>query len=159
MTSGVLLYLRFFHQLFAFVFVGSLLSAHWNVLAARRTRDATRRAALLEANARSTAMFGLPSLVLLELLGNAMAPGLGHRTADGSSWLLVVNGIAVVLVLLSAALDLPAARRLAAAARAAADGAATPGYDTALARWRMSNALMLAGFLALLALMVFRWRA
>jgi uncharacterized membrane protein len=157
MTPGVLLYLRFFHQLFAFVFVGSLLSAHWNVLAARRTSDTARRAALLEANARSTAVFGLPSLVLLALLGNALAAGIGYRMA-GASWLPVVNGAWVVLVVLGAALDLAAARRLARAARGAAEGAAASGYEPALARWRMSNGLMLAGFVTLLALMVFRWR-
>ena len=55
------------HLLFTFTFVAALLSAHWNVLAARRTGDWHRRAALLEANLRVTRTFGMVSLVLLGL--------------------------------------------------------------------------------------------
>ncbi len=159
MPAGISL---FFHLLFAFVFVGAVLSAHWNVFAARRTTDWSRRAVLLEANARATMRFGLSSLVLLAVVGNVTAMALDHRVAT-SAWLWMANGL-WLLLLAAGVFDLGAARRLAAFAAATATGGPVPGgapasYEAALGRWRLSNALLLAGFLAFLALMVFRWRS
>ncbi len=155
MPAGLMLYL---HLVFAFVFVGAVLSAHWNALAARRTSDWARRAALLEANASVTTTFGLAALGLLGVLGNAAAVELDYRMAT-DAWLRWVNGSWVVLVLMAAVFDLSAARALARIARAGAAGEATTGYDAALRRWRLSNGLLLLGFLAFLGLMVFRWRS
>ncbi len=155
MPPGFMLLL---HLLFAFVFVGAVMSAHWNVLAARRTADWARRAALLESNVRATTMYGIASLVLLGVFGNLASVALDYRMAT-DSWPRVSNGLWLVLLGVALALDLPAARRLAALARAGAEGGATTGFDAALTRWRISNGLMLAFFLGFLWLMVFRWRS
>ncbi len=141
---------KFLHHLTAFVFVGALLAAHWNVLAARRSGEPARRAVLFESNARVSTWFGLPALVLLGVFGNLAAASLGYRMR-ADAWLRWVNGLWVVLVLVELLVDLPATRRLA----AAVGGEAERG---ALARWRMANGLVLALFLVFLALMVYRWR-
>ena len=146
---------KFVHLLFTFTFVAALLSAHWNVLAARRTDDWRRRAALLEANLRVTRTFGLVSLVLLGAFGNLVAVAVGHSMAS-DVWLRWANAMWVVTLALGLLFDLPATARLAMVARAGSEGGPTAEFAAAVDRWRLTNALLLLSFAGFLSLMVFR---
>ena len=70
-------WVKYAHVLFSFVFVAALFATHWNVLAARRTKDWTARAALFELNQRLSVLFGLVALIGLGLAGNMLAMQLG----------------------------------------------------------------------------------
>jgi uncharacterized membrane protein len=147
----------FLHLFFAFSFVGSLVVADWNSRAARATTDWTQRAAFLDIVARSSSLAGFGSLVLLGLFGNLWSDSLGYRMAD--SWLQWVNGLWLVAVALMLFAAMPSVKRLARAAReAAAEPRAAEEYPQALRRWRLANAGLSVLYLALLLLMVLRWR-
>lgn len=149
---------RFLHLLFAFYFVGAGIVAEWNLRAMRSASGWAERAILAETIRRALLFAGLGSLLALGVLGNLLAPMIGYRMA-ADRWMHVVNGVWLVAVVVLAAFALPAASRLAALARGAAGGGAPDGWDGALGRFRLANAIMTALFLALLALMVFRWRS
>jgi hypothetical protein len=75
----------------------------------------------------------------------------------------VVNGLWLGLVVVTLALEMPAAGALGALAHAAADAAARggqgepAGWTRELARWRMANGVQLLLYVVLLALMVSPW--
>lgn len=149
---------RLLHLFFAFSFVGTLVLADWNGRAARATKDWQQRALLLDIVARASGIGGLGSLLALGLLGNLLAVGSGYRMAT-DTWLRAVNGVWLVTVLVMALVTLPAIMRLTALARAAATAEASPEYDRLLGRWRIGNFALSLLYLALLVLMVFRWRS
>jgi hypothetical protein len=147
----------FLHLFFGFSFVGSLVVADWNGRAARAAQDWGLRAALLEIVARSSRVAGLGSLLLLGVFGNLWSGALGYRMAT-DSWLHWVNGVWLFAVLLMALVAVPQANRLLRAARAGARGEPANDYQQALGRWRLAQVGLSIAYLALLALMVFRWR-
>lgn len=149
---------KLLHLFFAFSFVGALTLAEWNVRAARRTGDWRERARLLSVVLDAYRVYGLLSLLLLGVFGNLAAPAAGYRMAtDG--WMHVVNGLWVVAVLLYLLLALPAARRAAGLAQAAAGGGPAEGYEQALRRWRLANVVLTLLYIAFLVVMVFPWRS
>jgi hypothetical protein len=149
---------KFLHLFFAFSFVGSLVLADWNGRAVRATRDWAQRLLLLEILYLSSRAAGMGSLVLLGVFGNVESMSLGYRMAtDG--WLRWVNGLWLVAVVAMGFLNLPALSRMRQQARAAADGGAAPEFDRWMRRWRLGNMALSMLYLALLALMVFRWRS
>lgn len=150
---------RFLHLLLGFVYVSSLFAAHWNLLAARRTDSWSERSLLFEMNRRNALVYGFLPLLLIGLLGNVLAMQLGHRMATTPTF-RIVNGLWLVALLISALLDLPAASRLAARARAAAaNGGGEPvEWKSLLGRWRLGNALQMVLFVVLLYFMAAPWR-
>jgi hypothetical protein len=150
---------EYLHLLFAFAYVASLFAAHWNMLAARRSASWAERAALAESNRRIMFATGLGSLLALGVLGNLLAMSLGYRMADTPTF-RIVNGMWLVSLIVLAALDLPATRRLAAGARAAVgNGGGEPvDWNNQLGRWRLGNGLQLALFMGMLWMMVAPWR-
>jgi hypothetical protein len=138
-------------------FVSAVLSAHWNVLAARRTNDWRRRAALLESNHRTALLLGVPSLLLLSVFANGASLALGYQVVE-DGWLQWLNATWVIVLMLVALFDLATGRRLVGFARSAARGGDASGFDVALGRWRISSAMLLGSFLLFLTLMVPRWR-
>jgi uncharacterized membrane protein len=149
---------QFLHLFFAFSFVGTLVVAEWNGRAARATSDWSQRALLFRIVFLATRTAGLGSLVLSGLLGHALAVSLGYRmgTDDWLRWVTLLWVLAVADLLL---LVLPCASRLASLSAAAVGGGATDGWDRNLARWRAGNAVLSVLYLALLVLMVIRWRS
>lgn len=145
---------RFLHLVFAFSFVGALTVAEWNGRAARATGDWSRRAALWGVVRTTTQVLGLGSLVLLGLLGNLLAVGLGLPM--GGIWMGIVNGLWVVGLLLHLLVALPASGRLVSTCATAASGSPPAPYAAALARWRAANVLLSVFYVAMLALMVLR---
>ena len=147
---------RYLHALFAFVYVGSLFATHWNVLAARRALEWRERETLLVQNRKVSAMFGLPSLIALGVLGHLLGVQLGYRMS-ASPMFVAANLLWAVALVIALAVDLPATGALAALAHAAAHAvpAAEPaGWQRELGRWRAANGVQLLLFLVLLALMV-----
>ena len=149
---------RLLHFFFAFSFVGSLVVADWNGRAARATTDWGRRAVLFQIILLSSRVAGFGALVLLGIFGNLLSIGAGYSMKN-DVWLRWANGSWLLMLLVMAAISLPNAGRLAAAARLAAGGAAAEGYDRALARWRVANVLLSVVYVATLVLMVFHWRS
>ena len=156
-----LVVVRYLHLLFAFGFTGALLAAHVNTLAARRAGGWAVRASHFEANRRLSLFVALPALIGTGVLGQVLAMALGYRMADTRAF-QIANGVWVALLIVTLALELPAAMQLAAAARSAAagppDAAAPASWGPALARWRAGNAAQLVLFLAMLAVMAAPWR-
>jgi hypothetical protein len=148
---------RFLHFFFAFAFVGTLVVAEWNGRAAGATDDWGQRAVLFRVIHLSTRVAGLGALVLLGVFGHLNAAALGYSMA-ASPWLWWVTGLWLAAVAMMALVVLPAATRLAATASTAARGGQAVGFDATLIRWRRGNVAMSLLYLALLALMVFRWR-
>ena len=146
------------HLFFAFSFVGTLVVADWNSRAARATEDWGRRAALFDIIARSSRIAGFGSLLMLGVFGNLLSARLDYRMA-ADAWLRWTNGLWLAAVLTMLTVCLPGASRLVSLARAAAEGSAAEGYPASLARWRMGNAVLSVLYMALLALMVFRWKS
>lgn len=149
---------EFLHLFFAFSFVGTLVVAEWNGRAARATADWSHRALLFRIVFLATRTAGLGSLVLTGLLGHAFAVSLGYRMSS-DTWLRWVTLLWVAALADMFLLVLPSASRLAATSAAAVGGAATDGWDRTLGRWRIGNVLLSALYLALLLLMVLRWRS
>lgn len=160
MPFDVVPLLRFFHLFFAFAFVGGLIVAVWNGRAARRATDWRARAALHRASFTSLTVAGLGGLILLGVIGNLLSTMLGYRMA-ADTWMRWVNGLWVAAVLLMAIVQVPASGTLARLARQAAEsgpGDAPAGYAGAALRFRIGHIVQSVLFVALLALMVFRWR-
>lgn len=149
---------RFLHLFFAFSFVGTLVLADWNGRALRATHDWGQRATLLEIIHLATRTAGLGSLVLLGLFGNLVSMSLGY-TMGTDVWLRWVNGLWLPAVLIMGFWNLPALSRLRAIAKSATGSSGAPEFDSAMRRWRFGNALLSVLYLALLVLMVFRWRS
>jgi hypothetical protein len=148
---------RFLHLFFSFAFVGTLVLAEWNGRAARVAHDWNLRAVLFYLVHRASGIAGLGALLALGVFGNLHATSLGIRMSS-DPWLRWVNGVWLIAVLVQGGLVLPVSKRIAALAKSAADGGSGEGWDALLGRWRMANALQSALYVALLALMVFRWR-
>ena len=155
MLAGLWLLL---HLFFSFGFVGSLVVADWNGRAARATTDWGQRATLFHIVWLSSRSAGFGSLVLLGVFGNLLSTVLGYSMRS-DTWLWWVNGLWLVAVSVMMVVSLPQAGKLATLSRTAAAGGAADGYESALARWRFGNVLLSVLYLALLVLMVFRWRS
>ncbi len=149
---------RLLHLFFAFAFVSTLVVAQWNGRAARATSDWGQRALLFQVVHLSTRGMGLGTLVLLGVFGHLNAVALGYGMGN-DPWLGWVTALWLAAIAVMAFLVLPAAARLATTASAAAGGGEAAGFDAALKRWRRGNAAMSVFYLALLVLMVFRWRS
>ncbi len=153
-------WVKYAHVLFSFVFVAALFATHWNVLAARRAKDWTVRATLLELNQRISVVFGLAALLGLGLVGNFLAMQLGYSMKTTTVF-RIVNGLWLGSLVLSLAVDLPTSMKLAALARSAAsgpNGSDPVEWGGTLGRWRVANAAQLALFLGLLYFMVSPWQ-
>lgn len=148
---------RFLHLFFAFGFVGTLIVAEWNGRAARATDDWGQRAVLFRVIHLSSRAAGIGALVLLGVFGHLHAVSLGYRMSS-TPWLWWVTGLWLATIATMVLVVLPAVTRLAAAANEAAGGGEPTGYDASLNRWRVGNVAMSLLYLAMLALMVFRWR-
>jgi hypothetical protein len=152
--------IEYLHALFAFVFVGAVLAAHWNTLAARRSSNWAERAALLELNRRLAIVFSLPSLIGSGIVGNLLAMQLGFRMG-ASRPLQIVTGLWLLMLIVSLAIDVPLSARLATLARAAAkeSGGGVPAeWAGAMGRWRAGNGVQLLLFLVTLWFMVAAWK-
>ena len=159
---------KYLHMALAFTYVGATLAAHWNTLSARRKDDWRERAALFETNRLISMAFALGALIGTGLVGNVLAMQLGFRM--GSTRVLqIVNGLWVIMVLVSIVIEIPLSTRLAAVARSAANntnregGAARGGQEPvdwpgALGRWRIGNALQLLLFFIMLWFMASPWK-
>lgn len=149
---------KFLHLFFAFSFVGTLVLADWNGRALRASRDWAQRALLLEIIHLSTRTAGLGSLVLLGLFGNLVSMNAGY-TMRADTWLRWVNGLWLPAVLIAAFWNLPALTRLRVLAKGASGTQEIPEFDAGIRRWRLGNAVLSLLYVALLILMVFRWRS
>jgi hypothetical protein len=149
---------KLLHLFFAFSFVGSLVVAEWNGRAARMSRDWSQRALLFEIVRLSSRVAGFGALFLTGVFGNLVSVTAGYKMS-ADRWLWWVNGLWILAMLVMALVLLPNAGRLSTIARTAARGGPAEGYESALARWRAGNVLQSVLYLALLALMVFRWRS
>lgn len=154
MLNGLI---QLFHLFFSFSFVGSVMVSEWNGRAARTSQDWTTRAAQF-AIVRRSSRVGFGSLVLSGVFGNLSAVRRGYQMS-GDVWLMWVNGLWIVAVAVMIGLVMPHLSRLAAISARAARGEPADGYAPALARWRFGNVLVSLLYLALLVLMVFRWRS
>ena len=146
------------HLLSAFSFVGSIMVAEWIGRAARATNDWPQRALLFQFAAKACRGAGLIPLILTGVLGNLASVGLGYRMAT-DVWLRWSNGLWLAAVLITALVQLPAVYRLMQLARAATGTAEPAGYSATMARWRLSNVLLSATYLAMLAFMVYGKRS
>ena len=149
--------LQFFHLLFAFSFVGSLVVAEWNSRAARATQDWAQRATLFQIIYLSSRIAGAGSLFVTGLLGHAAATGAGLKMSQ-EPWMWIVTALWLLTLMLMFFVNVPLAMRLASLARVAAGGGSSDGWDGALGRWRFANVVQSVLYMAMLALMVFRWR-
>ena len=154
--SLVLLW-RLLHFFFAFGFVGTLVVCDWNSRAARGTEDWGQRA-LLWGIVRRAAAVGLGTLLALGIMGNILAIGFGYRMS-GDSWLRWANGLWLAAVIVQGAFVSPGASRLAGLAKAAVEGRPPEAYPAALKRWRLGTIVQSVLYVALLVLMVLRWRS
>jgi hypothetical protein len=149
---------RLLHLFFSFEFVGSLMVAEWNGRAARRATDWTERAALYHVVHVSARTSGIGALVLLGVFGHLTAVSLGYSMRT-ETWLWWVTGLWLAAIAVMALVVIPAAARLAATSDIGVAGGEPAGHDAARGRWRLGNVVMSLLYLALLALMVFRWRS
>jgi len=149
---------RLLHLFFAFSFVGSLVVADWNSRAARATKDWGQRAVLFQIVHLASRVAGFGGLVILGIFGNVLSVGAGY-TMRSDVWLRWVNGIWLVMLLVMAFVALPSVARVATLSRLAAGGGDPHGFAPALARWRFANVLLSVLYIAMLVLMVFRWRS
>lgn len=152
------LFWRLLHHFFAFSFVGSLVVADWNGRAARATQDWGQRATLFQILHLSSRVAGFGGLILLGVFGNLLSVSLGY-TMRTDVWMRWVNGFWLVMVAVMVLLALPNAGRLATLSRLAAGGGDPGNWKGALARWRFANVLLSILYIAMLVLMVFRWRS
>jgi hypothetical protein len=153
---------RWLHIVFAFVWFAAVFAAHWNTLQARRSKAWSARSTLFAVNRGLSAMIALPSLLGLGILGNLLATQLGYRMKE-TPLLMVANGLWLVLVAVTLAMEMPAAGALGALSHAAADAEARggqgepAGWTRELGRWRTASFVQFGLFVVLLALMVAPW--
>ena len=112
--------IRYLHLLFAFAWFAAVFAAHWNTLQARRAKEWSARATLFGINRGLSAMIALPSLLGVGLIGNMAAMQIGYRMKD-TPLLVVANGLWLGLVVVTLAMEMPAAGALGALSHAAAD--------------------------------------
>lgn len=154
--------IHYLHVLLAFAWFAAVFGAHWNTLQARRAKEWSARATLFGINRGLSAMIALPALIGVGLVGNMFAMQIGYRMKD-TPLFVVVNGLWLGLVVVTLALEMPAAGALGALSHAAADAAARggqgepAGWTRELRRWRMANGIQLLLYVILLALMVAPW--
>lgn len=158
--DGVLV-LKFFHLLFAFLYVSGLALADLNSAGVQRARAWRERAALLRVTFTAATVTGLGGLLLLGIIGNVLSVMLGYRMG-ADVWMRWVNGLWVLAVVIMATVSVPTAaalsRMAAKASEAGDDATAPPAWAATLTRWRIARIAQNLLFLALLVLMVFRWR-
>lgn len=158
----MLVAIRFLHVLFAFAWFAAVFAAHWNTLQARRAKDWSARATLFAVNRGLSAMIALPALLGVGLVGNLLAMQQGYRMKDTPVF-MAANGLWAVILVVTLAMEMPAAGALGALAHAAADAAARggqgepAGWIKELGRWRMANGIQLLLYIVLLALMLTPW--
>lgn len=145
---------RFLHLLFAFSYVGALVLAEWNGRIARGTSSWEGRALLFGVCRRAAGFVAAPGLLLTGVMGNLLAIPLDYRMAT-DRWMHVANGLWLASVVVLFALSLPLSGKL---ERIAAAGGG-PEWNATLSRWRLGNALLSLLFVALLGVMVFRWKS
>ena len=161
---NVLAVVRYLHLLFAFLFAGGLFAAHLNTLAARRAADWAERASRFESNRRLSLFICVPALVVAGVLGQVLAMKLGYRMADTRPF-QIANGVWLALLVVTLAVEMPAALRLAGGARAVAraappqNGTEPVEWGAVLARWSIGNGIQLVLFLVILAVMAVPWHA
>ncbi len=160
----MVLVLRYLHVLFAFAWFAAVFAAHWNTLQARRSNDWATRATLFKLNRGLSAMVALPALLGVGVVGNVFGMQMGYRMSE-TPLFMVANGLWAALLLVTLAMEMPAAGALGALSHAAADAAARggqgepAGWTRELSRWRMANLVQLLLYIVLLALMVAPWGA
>ena len=98
------------------------------------------------------------TLIALGVFGNLLSSRLGYRMS-ADTWPRWVNGLWLVSIAVQGVLLAPGAARLAGLAQAGAEGGPTEAYAGVLKRWRLSNVAQSIIYLALLVIMVFRWRS
>jgi hypothetical protein len=158
----MLVAIRYLHLLFAFAWFAAVFAAHWNTLQARRAKEWSARATLFDINRGLSAMVALPSLVGVGILGNMLAMQIGYHMKD-TPLLIVADTLWLALVVVTLAMEMPAAGALGALAHASAGAEARggqgepAGWSRELGRWRMANAVQLLLYIVLLALMVAPW--
>jgi len=158
----MLTFLHYLHVLVAFAWYGAVFAEHWNTFQARRSKEWSRRAILFDLNRGLSTMVALPALLGVGILGNVFAVQLGLRMAH-TPLLIVVNALWLALVVVTLAMEMPAAGALGALAHAAADAAARggegepAGWGRELGRWRVANGLQMLLYAVLLALMITPW--
>ena len=149
---------KLLHLFFSFSFVGTLMVADWNGRAARATSDWGQRALLLDICRISSGVAGLGALIVLGVAGMVLShlvgPPLHH-----DMWMHSVVALWLVMVLVMLFVTRPAIGRLATIARGVTAGGSSDGFEAALRRWRLGNVALSLLYLALLVLMVFRWRS
>jgi len=154
--------IRFLHLVFAFVWFAAVFAAHWNALRARRAAEWSERRTLFAVNRALSTAVALPALLGLGLVGNFLAVQAGYRMT-ATPMLMLINVLWLVLLVMSLAIEMPAAGALGALAHAAQDAASRggqgepAGWGRELGRWRMANGVQLLLYAVLLALMVAPW--
>ena len=154
--------IRYLHLVFAFTWFAAVFAAHWNTLRARRAPEWSSRETLFAVNRGLSTLVSLPALLGVGLVGNMLAVQSGYRMGS-TPMLMVANGLWIVLLLVTLAIEMPATGALGALAHAAADAASRggqgepAGWSRELGRWRMANGVQLVLYAVLLALMVAPW--
>jgi hypothetical protein len=154
--------LHYLHVLVAFAWFAAVFAQHWNGTQSRRAKDWSTRATLLGVNRGLSAMVALPALLGVGILGNVFAMQMGYRMGH-TPLFMIANGLWVVLLVVTLAMEMPASGALAALSHAAADAATRgdhsepAGWDRELTRWRTANAVQLLLYTVLLALMIAPW--
>ena len=147
----------FLHLFSSFCLVAWVMSARWNVLAARRVDDWGRRFVLFEATQRTSLRIGLTSVLMIGVFANLTALSLGMRL-ERDSWLRWTDALWIAALAVLALVELPASRALVHEARRAIHEGPSRAFDRALGRWRFGNATLLLLSVASIGLMMFRWR-
>ncbi len=150
--------LEFLHLFFAFSYVGTLIIAEWNGRAARATEDWSQRSTLFQVIYLSSRVSGGGALFLTGILGHGYAVPMGWSMAR-DPWMWVVTVVWLAALASMYLVSVPNARALASIARTAATGGSSDGWTSALARWRFGNLVQSLLYVAMLALMVFRWKS
>lgn len=154
--------LHYLHVLLAFGWFGAVFAEHWNTVQARRSSDWAVRATLFGVNRGLSTMVALPTLIGVGLVGNFFALQLGYRMSSTPVF-MVVNTLWALLLVVTLAVEMPAAGALGALAHAASDAASRggqgepAGWGRELTRWRMANGVQLVLYIVLLALMITPW--
>jgi hypothetical protein len=149
---------KFLQLLFSLSFVACVMSAYWNVLAARRVEDWGRRTALFTRNQRVTLRFGLISVLLVGVFGHLASLSLGLTLAN-DRWLSSFDVLCLAALIVMSLVELPASRALVREARRAIHDGPTAAFDRALRRWRIGNSALRLLAAVTIGWMVFRWRS